>query len=231
MSLSSNKSSLAWHEMGAGSILRRFGLAWTGSAAVAADDAAAGTSGVTSMARSAAPTPLIGKVFGRPHDGATISSTHRPARSPGLLPRLALSSPRLAVQEDGLRYDVGVYSGLSVRVYASVFGGLLDAQVRLTNTSTETVLLTSPQLVVSDTRGVALPQRIVYKPNCPSRAGTIEVAPAGGCKLVTDFQIQPFVQGFIWPRDNPDLARITVKVIFSQPAPTQNIVIPMEWMK
>lgn len=59
----------------------------------------------------------------------------------------------------------------------------------------------------------------------------MEIAPRQSCTLAADFEIQPMVPGLILPRDNPDLARISVRLTTAKPASFAPIDVPMVWMK
>jgi hypothetical protein len=135
-----------------------------------------------------------------------------------------------AIQIDGLRFDVPS-ANPKVRVYASAFTSSLDVELTITNIETQPLTLALPELHASDGRGTPLREKFPTRRSCPL-ADDIMVIPGGGaCTLASVFAIQPLVPGFLLPRDNPDLASISLNLTTAKPATFHDIKVAMTWMK
>jgi hypothetical protein len=136
-----------------------------------------------------------------------------------------------AVHEGGLRYDVPGPPGLAVRVRASALAGSLDVEVTLRNLGVKLLAIASPRLEAADARGVSLPEVAPPKLSCPANLAIMQVPPGVSCTISASFAIRPLVRGFIFMQDNPDLARVTVKVVSNQPQVVPDFTIPLVWQK
>jgi len=116
------------------------------------------------------------------------------------------------VQANGLRYDMPS-ANPKARIHASAFTSSLNVEVTLTNVDLEPLDLVLPTLRVTDGRGVSLREHFPIRRTCPLSDRVMTVASGGSCTLTGDFAIQPLVPGLILSRNNPDLARISVKVL------------------
>ena len=119
---------------------------------------------------------------------------------------------------------------MRIRTYASAFAGSLHAEVTLTNTGGRPLVLKSPRLEALDARGVLLRGVLPVKVTCSLRADALEIPPGAACTLKRHFRIRPLVRGVVFMRKNPDLARISLRVVASGPqAPT--VTVPLVWME
>jgi hypothetical protein len=135
------------------------------------------------------------------------------------------------VQADGLRYDIPRAGSPKVRVYASAFTGSLDVELTLQNVDAGPLKLRSPDLRTSDIRGASLREQFPIRRSCPVVDDVMEIPAGHACTLAKTFGIQPLVSGLLLPRENPDLARISVKLTLDEPKPFPDVQVPMVWMK
>jgi hypothetical protein len=135
------------------------------------------------------------------------------------------------VQADGLRYDIPGTGNPKVRVYASAFTGSLDVELTLQNVDSGPLKLRSPNLWTSDVRGASLREQFPIRRSCPVVEDVMEIPAGHACTLAKTFRIQPLVSGLLLPHENPDLARISVKLTLDEPKPFPDVQVPMVWMK
>lgn len=134
------------------------------------------------------------------------------------------------IQADGLRYDIPT-ANPKVRIYDSAFTSSLDVELTLKNVESQPLELTLPELQASDVRGTPLRKHFPIRRSCPLTDDVMVIPGGGACTLASVFAIQPLVPGLLMPRENPDLARISVQLTTAEPALFPDIKVPMTWMK
>lgn len=134
-----------------------------------------------------------------------------------------------AVPGNALQFDVKAVPDLKVRVYAGAAADLLHAEVTLTPTGASPRVLTGPSLAVVDARKAWLPEQRPFQSTCPLTDGRLVIPPGVACTLTGSFQIRPLVRHIIFARNNPDLARVTLKVR-SDDGCASVVSVPLTWM-
>lgn len=135
-----------------------------------------------------------------------------------------------AIQADGLCYDIPS-ANPKVRIYASAFTSSLDIELTLQNVGSKALPLVLPELQASDARGAALQSKLPIRRSCALTGDVMVLPPGGACTLASVFAVKPVVPGSLIPRENPDLERISVKLITTEPAPFPDIKVELTRMK